>query len=427
MPRRIFYIHGVLMGSLSLLAYYCKIALLDPGDLRTDGYLMIRNGRVAGWRERKPRNVKIVDLPGNIIIPGLVNAHAHLRYSHLAGKIARGRSFTKWIANILAAAPPTAAGVLSGACEMFNSGTTCAGDFDSDGMGARAMQQIGMRGVAFREFVAFDPDAAKAAAREVLQFSKTYKRTKANKIAVIERGAAPHAPYTVVPGAVRALSRARVAMHYLETEEEREWIERGTGPIERLLWARGRRPKFPIPNCSPIEYLQSVGLLKNGTLLIHANALTKREILQIAAAGCVAVHCPGTHAFFRRGAPPVYDWLRAGLPFALGTDSLASNDTLDLFCEMSRLADSDPRIAAKAILESATLGGGRALRLRNVGALRHGFFADFVILDNVLNISRPRRLLHHDLLDCVMNRPNVVDVRTASYTTGNTVNNSGRT
>lgn len=404
-----------------LYAYYCKIALLDPGDLRTDGYLLIRNGRVAGWRARKPRNAKIVELPGNIIIPGLVNAHAHLRYSHLAGKIARTRSFTKWIVNILAAADPAPGEAASGACEMLNSGTTCAGDFDSDGTGAKAMQQIGLRGVAFREFVAFDPGTAKTAAHAALQFSQANKNLVANKNQVthknqlIERGAAPHAPYTVVPGAVRGVARARVAMHYLETEEEREWIERGTGPIEKLLWARGRRPKFPIPNCNPIEYLQSVGLLKKGTLLIHSNALARHEMLQIAAAGCVVVHCPGTHAFFRRGTPPVYDWMRAHLPFALGTDSLASNDTLDLFCEMSRLADADPRIPGAAILESATLGGGLALRLRNVGALRRGFFADFVILGEVLNISRPHRLLYHDLIDCVMNRPAVVDVRTASY------------
>ncbi|HKE02109.1 MAG TPA: amidohydrolase family protein, partial [Planctomycetota bacterium] len=167
---------------------------------------------------------------------------------------------------------------------------------------------------------------------------------------------------------------------------------------------RGRRPAFPVPDLGPVAILAAAGLLRRGTLAVHANALRDAEITALARAGCVAVHCPGTHAFFRRGEPPVRRWIRAGLRFAIGTDSLASNDALDVFSEMAHLAASDPSIPAARIFEAATATGAAALGDRDAGTLLPGAPAELI----GLAIDVPRS--DADLLDALVRRPRIAAV-----------------
>jgi len=126
------------------------------------------------------------------------------------------------------------------------------------------------------------------------------------------------------------------------------------------------------------------------------------------------VHCPGTHRFFRRGDPPVRAWIDERLPFALGTDSRASNDSLDLFLEMWRLHRADASIAPRAIVEAATAGGARALANPRIGNLRPGSYADFVIVDVPVSSRTAGRSLEGTLYDALVDRPAVVAVHSAA-------------
>jgi cytosine/adenosine deaminase-related metal-dependent hydrolase len=320
-------------------------------------------------------------------------------------------SFVDWIDAVIRAPRPSFETLLGAARAMTASGVTAVGNHDSAGVGARLLRRLRLGGVNYRELLAFDPAAARAVARSVAAVS----REDAIPGSFLP-GIAPHAPYTVAQAALDAVrsSRLRVSVHLAETPEEVLWIRRGTGPLESLLRARGRRPGLPVPRAGAVAWLERAGLLTARTAVVHANHLTVRELGRLSSAGCVAVHCPGTHAFFHRGAPPVRAWIRSGVRFALGTDSLASNDTLDLFHEMARLRRSDASIDARAIVEAATVGGARALGLRGAGTLRPAARADFVLLDVGVSSHRPDRFLLGDLDDALVDRPKVAGVVRAS-------------
>lgn len=390
-----------------LFAFPFRVLVISKDEILRDGYLIVKNGRVAGYAQIPPRGANCIEPPGDVLIPGLVNAHAHLRFSHLAGAIPRGGLFTNWIESILASPPPNEGDAERGAREMLQSGITTIGDHDSDGSGAAVMLKIGLSGVAFREFFAFDPTNVTKTASTAARAARSCSR------GAVAAGLAPHAPFTVSLQNLKLRSALPISLHFVETSEERRFIEKGGGPIDALLQKRGRRPLFTIPNCNPVDLLENCPLFERGAALVHSNVLTRNEVRRLAAAGrFVAIHCAGTHRYFGRGDTPVADWVQAKLPFALGTDSLASNDRLDLFNEMALLQSNDPRIPSEAIFDAATAGGARALRLRRKGTLAMGNDADFVALKLQMKTRGAGRSLARDLFDALCARPKVAAVYT---------------
>lgn len=393
-------------GGLAALA--CRAAWLAPGVVARSGYLVWRGSAIVGFRARRPRGARVVG-ETDLVVPALVNAHAHLRFGALGG--AKPRGFVPWIRRVLAAPPPTAPQVERRARSLREGGTLWVGDHDSDGGGAAAMRACRLRGVAFREFFAFDPASAAEVARRA---AREGRRAAAGGVGA---GLAVHAPFTVTLEGAAAAARSGlpVSVHFAESRDEIEWLAEGRGPIERLLWDRGRRPRFPVPGLGPVEWLERARLLRPETLLVHANELSRRELARIARARCVAVHCPGTHRYFRRDTPPVARFLAAGLAVALGTDSLASNDSLDLFEEMALLAEADCSLDPSAIVEAATTGGARALGLRGAGALLPGSIAAFVELDADVTTARPERFFRMALAETLVARPAVVRMVSPPY------------
>ena len=187
-------------------------------------------------------------------------------------------------------------------------------------------------------------------------------------------GKQPSAERDILVAEDDARSRAAglpVAIHWSETEEELRWLEQGEGPFAALLG--------PSPRRAGLVLLDHAGLLGPGLALVHANHANPDERALIAARGACVVHCPGTHAFFARAPFDVLAWLRAGVPVALGSDSLASNDHLDLRRELARLRSACPELDDHAAWDCATRHGARALGLAGrAGVLAPGAWADLL-------------------------------------------------
>ena len=300
------------------------------------------------------------------IIPGLVNAHAHLDLPRLSTRPEGG--FVDWIRAVIGERSRLDAEareelVIANLQALLDSGCTCVADVDASGLSEGALSILGVEGRAYREVIGFDllPDTAQA----LIEGQSLSEAT----------GLSPHAPYSVS----RALFQAAAAssrplmIHCSETVEELELLQVGTGPLRDLLEELGRWDgSFHAPACSPIAWLERLDCLGPGTMLIHVQELVYGDLEILKRTETPVVLCPGTVGYFGREAPRVAEMWDAGLVLALGTDSLASNDGLDMFEEMHRLHRMTPDLDPERILGMATGMGGRAMGLPHAGRLTAG-------------------------------------------------------
>jgi cytosine/adenosine deaminase-related metal-dependent hydrolase len=352
-------------GGLLVLEGRVALVLRSMGALR-------RCARAEGLAARDQGEV--------LLAPGLVDAHAHLELGPLAGQAGGEAGFAAWIAELLALRSRLTpadfeAGVSSGARELLARGATTVGDVSSTGAAERVLPSSPIRSVLLREVLdAADPARSPAALARVRRALPRRRRSL--------EGLAPHAPYTLsLPllrqlGALARRRRIAVQVHWAESPEEELWLCRGEGPFAELLRNS--------PACSGLELLARAGLLEGrdpavALSLVHGNHPGPGEIERVARAGAALVHCPGTHAFFRREPFDPLPWLEAGVPLALGTDSLASNEALDPGREMALLRRAVPGLPPEQVLDCATRAGARALGLTGqVGEAMPGAWADLV-------------------------------------------------
>jgi 5-methylthioadenosine/S-adenosylhomocysteine deaminase len=160
------------------------------------------------------------------------------------------------------------------------------------------------------------------------------------------------------------------------------------------------------PHSTPIEYLERLGVLAARPLLAHCVTVSDDDIDRIERNGASVAHCPKSNAKFGHGAAPFERFLDAGIAVGLGSDSVASNNVCDLL-EEGRFASLTARnregsqrfITAREILETATIGGARALQMDHlIGSLEPGKQADLtaISLENVA--QRPVNDIHASLV-----------------------------
>ncbi|MEE8467816.1 MAG: amidohydrolase family protein, partial [Planctomycetota bacterium] len=368
-----------------VVLYTARWLLAAPDQLYSAAGLLVRDGRVAQVargpsalrRLATASGERPVDLGEGLLVPGMVDAHAHLELGLLAGRLSRDAGFGAWVARVVelrAAAEPAelAQAVLAGADRLLATGTTAVGDIDSSGAAAGVLRRHPLRTVLYREVLdAGDPARTASAARAVehpLEEGEGFSE-----------GLSPHAPFTVSPallgrlGEIAAARSLPLTVHWSETLAELQWLEHGEGPLAGLLGVP--------PGGTGLELLDAAGLLGPRTSLVHGNHPRGGEPERLAAAGVTLVHCPGTHAYFRREPFPIQRYTAAGVSLALGTDSLASNTDLDLRLEMALLRAAHPRLEPATVWSMATEGGARALGLGNsLGCLEAGRRADFCLV-----------------------------------------------
>ena len=209
------------------------------------------------------------------------------------------------------------------------------------------------------------------------------ERLREGAPAAVRIGVSPHAPYTVsglLFRKVAAWARSEglpIAVHLAESPEETAFVTQGRGPFADL-WNRRGIP-LPEPAESPVRYLERLDVLGPQLLVIHAVQTGPADRRVLREAGCAVALCPRSNRRHGHGAAPIAAYVRDGVPAGLGTDSLASVDSIDLFAEARAAAESG--LVAPALLELLTLGGARALGLdHEIGSLEPGKWADLCLL-----------------------------------------------
>jgi 5-methylthioadenosine/S-adenosylhomocysteine deaminase len=357
-----------------------------------DGTVVEQGGRITyvGPRTSAPGGGADVDLGDSLLLPGLVNAHCHLELTAMRGFL-DGLGFRDWILRLTAArrAVLTRESLLDasrlGVEEGVRAGITTFADTGDSGTGFDAMLERGVRGICYREV--FGPDPAQCDTA-VADLRAKVLDMRARETALVHVGVSPHAPYTVSDALFRATAALAheltmpMAVHIAESALESDLVVRGAGAFADGLRARGIdvAPRAR----SPVALLDSLGVLDLAPLLIHCVRVDDADIGAIAAHDCGVAHCPASNAKLAHGIAPLAELLAAYVKVGLGSDSVASNDRMDLLDEArlalllsaARTGRVDALSTSRA-LELATLGGARALGIaHDVGSLDVGKAAD---------------------------------------------------
>jgi cytosine/adenosine deaminase-related metal-dependent hydrolase len=335
----------------------------------------------------------MIDLGDAALMPGLVNVHTHLEltpFRHLL----EGLDFAQWIRTLttlrrteLTDAAELECGARIGIAEGLLRGiTTYADTSDTATPVVRAMLAMGVRGVVYKEVFGPDPkqcDASLAGLREAVRELRTLESE------TVRIGVSPHAPYSVSKALFGATADFAIAdalpmaVHLAESAFEEELVVRGEGPYAENWRSRDIDPAGARARSS-VALLHEAGALRAKPLIIHGVRIDAEDIALLASHDCAVAHCPVSNARFGHGIAPLQEMLDAGLRVGIGSDSVASNNRMDVLDE-ARVAHlmactktrSWRALPAERALWHATAGGAAALGLWHaLGSLAVGAPAD---------------------------------------------------
>jgi cytosine/adenosine deaminase-related metal-dependent hydrolase len=331
-----------------------------------------------------------------VLLPGLVNAHAHLELSALRGKVPGGRGFVAWLDSFVSVRtlePPEedAQAIERAVSQLDLTGTVAVGDVTNTLAAVGALARHGIGGAAFHELFGMDRDKA---LERIGHMEEKRQAAESFFSADLVYAPAPHTLYTTHPDAVRALLAAarergaRTSLHLAEHPAERSFLVEGTGPYADFARRLGLDvAAFPLSHEGPIDTAARLGMLAPDVLLVHLTDARPKELARVAASGAPVVVCPRSNLFIEVRLPPLADMLREGIVPALGTDSLASNTSLDLLAEARALGDRFPSVPARELLRMATAAGARALARADLGRLGKGARPGVLAISGVLGES----------------------------------------
>lgn len=328
---------------------------------------------------------------GNVVLlPGLVNAHCHLELTAMRGFL-EDIDFRRWILRLTDArrAVLDRDALLDSARygieEGLRAGITMYGDTCSSGVVMQAMREMAVRGVMYQEV--FGPDPAQC--DESMQgLRNAVAGLRYLETPLVRLGISPHAPYTVSDLLFRASAAfAReqglpMAIHIAESDLEQRLVAEAQGSFADGLRRRGIDV---LPRAeTPIRLLERLGVLESHPLLIHCVRVDPHDVVAIASSGSAVAHCPISNAKLGHGVAPLTELLAQGVTVGIGSDSMASNNRMDileeariaLLAQRARLGSSETPGAVE-MLELATIEGAKALGVEQlIGSLEEGKQAD---------------------------------------------------
>lgn len=347
--------------------------------------------------QKKYKKLSHLDMGLSAIMPGLVDCHTHLEYSVFRG-VCDDLPFGQWKVqqqekSRLLSEKDWLVSAKLGAQETLRSGITTIADITDTGASLDATIEAGLRGLIFYEVTGLKHDK-----KSLDKAEKGIDNWQAKaKGSLVNIGISPHAAYTTAPELLREASALATSkkllncIHVSGSADEYQFVKYGSGPLaHRFKELSGWQEVLWQPmGTSPVKYLEQWDVFAAPTIAVHCIHVDEQDLDILSKNKVKVVHCPSCAAKLGMGVAPLRKFKQRKLQLGLGTDSPASNNTMDLFEEM-RLGlllqratnQSTEGLAAKDFIHMATLGGAQVLGLqKEIGSLEPGKKADITVLD----------------------------------------------
>lgn len=309
----------------------------------------------------------VVDLGEQVLMPGLINAHCHLDYTMLRRAIQPPRGFTAWVQRLNAIKRSLRdedylQAIQSGFAELVKWGTTTVLNIESF---PELMSHIPPPPIRTWWFYEMIDVRQRITTEDLLEGAGIFFRKHAEWLGGF--GLSPHAPYTASAALYQLASACArqdsmpVTTHLAESAEEAEMFRNASGPLYEFMRSLGR----DMSDCghgSPLSLLLGQELIGPDWIVAHMNDLDDGDFALLEKTPLHVVHCPASHRYFGHQPFPMERLRAIGINISLGTDSLASTDTLSLFDQMRYVCDNHSSISPLEALEMATVNPARALR-----------------------------------------------------------------
>ncbi|WP_425807246.1 amidohydrolase [Desulfitobacterium sp. Sab5] len=357
------------------------LPMTGPDDFFPEGEIAIEEDRIVsvGPKGSAPADFgseRVIDLPDDVVMPGLINTHTHAAMTMLRS-YADDLPLMPWLEEKVwpfeakLSGEDIYWGTLLALAEMIQSGTTTMLDMyaDMDRVGD-AVLEAGTRAVLSRGMIGNAPNGEKAF-QESIELVERYHGAGEGRIQVMF---GPHAPYTCSGEYMQRVKKEAdrlgvgIHIHLAETQDEINIIKQQVGK-------------------TPVQWLKELGIFGGHVVAAHCVHLTEEDMDILAQNKVCVAHNPESNMKLNSGTAPVPELRAKGVVVGLGTDGASSNNNLDLFGEMrsaalqQKLKKDSTTLPAYEVLEMATVGGAQTLGLKDVGQLVPGYKADLISIN----------------------------------------------
>jgi cytosine/adenosine deaminase-related metal-dependent hydrolase len=363
-----------------------------------DGAVLVREGRIVAVGDladlgHENPDAEVRFFPNYTIIPGAVNAHAHLGFRRKDAP--EGGTFAGWLGKLIERLPAkeawTAEAARDCAKEAIEAGTTYMAESSPYGECLPQLAESGLAGTVHAEFFPHEIGTPQEAVEFIIAKARELGEGLPGRV---DAHVSVHSPYTVDPESSRLAARRTremgwtLVIHLSESQEEVEFVRDGTGGLTDIFGAN----QWGGMGVSPVRYAQSVELLAPETIAAHlATGVSEEDIEILAQSGVAAAHCPRSNDFLGCGVAPVPDMIGRGIRVGMGTDGLWSSPSMNLF-EETLFAVELHGMSGATGLELATLGGARALGIEaETGTIEPGKWADLAVVETSPEDGDPER------------------------------------
>lgn len=323
-----------------------------------------------------------------IIIPGLVNCHCHLELSHMKGRFVPGSGLAEFLKNFRTKRENGNETMLFSAAEadreMYSGGVVLCADICNTRMTFDIKKKSRIKYISLLEVFGLQPEKAGRRMDEVLQLAGIARDYN------LPFSIVPHAAYSISLTLFRLLKEATennriTSLHFMETEAEKSFLKYYDGPLMESY-----RDSELLPENQEIVSDHAEAVLEEVTpsgnlILVHNTFADRTTIKKVRKREnlywCL---CPRANMYIEDHVPPVDLLTGEGCRIVIGTDSLASNDSLDILAELKVLQAHFPEIPLAELVRWATLNGATALRQENTyGSIRRGKKPGLLLLQDV--------------------------------------------